>query len=44
MAQAGLIQADAIKKAIHAMASYQDLAWSRMLTLIDVEAWVRARG
>lgn len=44
LAQAGIIRADAVGEAIHGMASYQDLAWSRILTLIDVEAWVRARG
>ncbi|MDE1917863.1 MAG: hypothetical protein KGJ57_08230 [Sphingomonadales bacterium] len=44
LAGAGLIKPDAVREAIGGMASYQDLTWSRILTLVDVEAWTRARS
>jgi asparagine synthase (glutamine-hydrolysing) len=44
LAATGLIKADDVREAIRGMASYQDLTWARILTFVDVEAWIRARS
>jgi asparagine synthase (glutamine-hydrolysing) len=44
MAGAGIIDKDEVRVAIRAMTSYRDLAWSRVLTITDTEAWVRSRS
>ncbi|WP_169805722.1 asparagine synthase-related protein [Novosphingobium rosa] len=44
LAQAGIIDVDAVREAIRGMASYQGLNWVRVLGFVDVEAWIRARS
>lgn len=42
LSDAGLLRTDEIRRALRQPGMYDDLAWARILALLDVEAWCRS--